>query len=155
MAHSRRQLMPADASAARVTISQLMYQQIDKNLDRTLAHATELRQAISEPHLLAAEVDRVLEAVPLGCSALISYSEEGHAVAAACSAIAKLRGRHLRAEQASMLRPLSPNRKPAGWAWVSVEEALGFGPPRNWVVEWADARGGRPLALVGVRKKVA
>ena len=45
-----------------------------------------------------------------------------------------------------MHHPLAPRLSVSGWRWISVEEALGFGPVRTWVAEWADSRGGLLIA---------
>lgn len=127
------------------------------NLDR-VRRVSELRQALQTAEGLVAEANRLLAEVPSECDAVVAFSEEGYAVAAAASVAAKGKGRNLAAHRASTLRPLAPAPHSHGWKWSSAEEALGIGPARQWVLEWAEGRGGTgPIALrhLSLSRKVA
>lgn len=116
-----------------------MGQELD--IDR-VDRANELRRVIASARELDRVAKHLLIAIPASCDVLIAFSNEGHAVASAASVRALDQGRVLDCQRASMHRPLAEGAYQDGWRWTSVEETLGFGPIRAWVVEWALARGG-------------
>lgn len=118
---------------------------MDRYLDSRLNEVGRLRDALNDPARLLREAEGVLAGTPDRCQSLVSFCEEGAVIGAVCSAIAEQRGRRLPAKRASLLRPLSGVQEDAGWTWLSVEDALGLGAPRQWVREWADAHGAGAL----------
>lgn len=113
------------------------------DIDARLAQVQRLRATVTDPRALAACAQTLIDAAPPGCTHVVAFSPEGHAVAAAASALAVAQGRPLSAHLASHVAPLNlgPDR-PASWQWMNAEEALGLGRVRQWVVHWAKDRGG-------------
>ena len=124
---------------------QQMGQKLD--IDGRVARAQRLRATVTDPEALATCARELVDAAPKDCRHLVAFCAEGHAVAAAASALALGAGRSLSVHLASHVAPLdSGPAAPAAWQWMSVEEALGLGPVRQWVMRWAEQRGGaRPL----------
>jgi len=122
-----------------------MYLQTDQEMDieARIARAQQLRATVTNPAALADRARRLIAATPNGCEHLVAYSPEGHAIAAAASALAVGHGQRLSVHLASHLAPLAAGPAAGAlWEWMSAEEALGLGPVRPWVVRWAQTRGG-------------
>ncbi len=123
---------------------------VESHLDR-IAAAVRIRADLADPARLALLADRVLRLVPKEAPALVAWTPEGHVVAGVASVVARASGRELCAVNASHVAPLGKGPSlPVDWAWASVEEALGFGPPRPWALNWVTAAGGQrePQPLV-------
>jgi hypothetical protein len=105
-----------------------------------VTRAQSLREDLRDPVRLEQITRQALSRLPETCEVVVAFSVEGYAVAAACSALAMEEGRPIRIERATLLAPLASGDFD-GSSWASIEEALGFGPPRSWVVEWAESRG--------------
>lgn len=111
-----------------------------------IQRAAHVRAALADPRALTELARDLLAATPAACTHLVAFSDEGQAVASAASVLALGDGRDLAVQRASHLAPLHPGPEQAGWRWMSVEQALGFGPVRPWVARWAQQRGGeQPL----------
>jgi hypothetical protein len=117
----------------------------ERDLAARVLRAAELRAAIRNPASLAAEAERLLRLAPFDCEVLLTWSDEGLAVAAAASALGTMQGRRLQLERASHLVPMTP-APAARWTWISVEAVLGLGAVRPWAREWATVNGGRELS---------
>jgi hypothetical protein len=121
-----------------------------------IERAQRIRAAVANPVSLVDAARHVLAQTPLRCTHLVAFCSEGHAVAAAASALALAGGRELAVARASHLEPLHRGPGKRAWRWISVEEALGAGPVRPWVVQWAEDRGGgQPLHLEHVAELLA
>lgn len=106
-----------------------------------------LRTAIEDPPLLAAVATRLLSATPPHCGRFVAFSPEGHAIAVAASTVAFTQRRTIPVARATHLSPLRRVAPAEPWTWLGVEEALGLGATRGWVVRWARANGaGQQLA---------
>jgi hypothetical protein len=128
----------------------MLHQEMEQEMDAAgrIRRAQQLRATVTDPTALVACARRLLDATPRQCRHLVAFCPEGQAVAAAASALAMTDGWALSARRASHVAPLAPGPEDAGgWLWMSVEEALGLGPVRAWVMRWAQERGGKaPLA---------
>jgi len=107
-----------------------------------VARGAALREALQHSLPLRREAERLLAAVPRTCSDLLAWSPEGYNVALVASVLADEQRRHIAVHRASLIAPLAPRLRTDAWTWVSVEELLGFGPPRSWAIAWAESRGG-------------
>lgn len=124
---------------------------IKMDINARIERVAQIRVAMADPRALVGIARELLAATPLTCSHLVAFCDEGQAVASVASVLALDAGRVLAVQRASHVTPLNPGPQQAGWQWMSVEQALGFGPVRPWVARWAEQRGGdRPLEpLVG------
>jgi hypothetical protein len=116
-----------------------------RDLPGRIAQADALRAMVRDPDELARAASALAGDTP-DRTILLAWSNEGFAVAAACSVVALRLGKQLTAERASHVAPLAPSPSATGWRWRGVEEALGFGPTRQWALEWATVRGGQQIA---------
>lgn len=122
-----------------------MYPEMDQkiDIDVRLARVQRLRAAVTEPGALEACAQSLIDAAPPGCTHVVAFSPEAHAVAAAASVLAVAQGRPLSVHLASHVAPLNRGPDwPPSWEWMNAEEALGLGRVREWVVRWAEERGG-------------
>jgi hypothetical protein len=124
----------------------MLDQRSDSEIDiaRRCDRAQELRAIVVQPLALAACARQLLAEIPPSCEYLVAFSVEGYAVGAATSALSAADGRLVHLLRASHIAPLSPHPESRSWSWMNVEEALGLGPPRSWVVAWSRERGGAP-----------
>src|SRR5437660_770495 len=106
-----------------------------------LDRAAQLRAAVCNPVALVAAAQKVVAATSRACDALVAFSPEGHAIGAVASALAHGEGRFLPLHRASHLTPLAEAPGDPFRQWMNVEEALGLGRVRPWVVTWPRERG--------------
>lgn len=108
---------------------------------KRLNRIQQVRQAMHDPASLSEWAESVLAMTPDECKVLVAFSPEGAAIGATASVLALQHGRYLPVYRASHVAPLAPGPDERPWHWMNVEEALGLGPVRPWVVVWARERG--------------